>query len=324
MVAAAAAGWALERATLGRVACRFDEPPRPPADSTHRWVRARDGGHLHAVERGRGRPLVLVHGITLDSGLWALQLATLADRYRVIAVDQRGHGRSTAGTAGFGLARLGDDLADLLVGLDLRDALVVGQSMGGMAVMELVGEHPDVTADRVGAVMLLSTNGGVVLPGLDADRAAVAARRLEARLTRSGAAALPWWRFGRGDLGWLLLRGGFGTGADPTHVTLTRAMLAHQQPDHALASGIGLLANDQRAHLATFAGLGLPTMVVVGSRDRLTPPAVARRLADAVPHATLHVVPGGGHHLMLERPDELAALVDELAGRSPVDGAALR
>ena len=64
--------------------------------------------------------------------MWAPQFHQLTDRYRVIAVDLRGHGESAVGSDGLGISRLADDLATLLTALDLRDAVVVGHSMGGM------------------------------------------------------------------------------------------------------------------------------------------------------------------------------------------------
>lgn len=107
--------------------------------------------------RGTGRPLVLLHGITLRADVWAPQFHQLADRYRVIAVDLRGHGTSKAGTAGYGIGRLADDLAALLIGLDLHHAVVVGRSMGGMTVMQFCGAHPDVLAERVDGLVFVAT-----------------------------------------------------------------------------------------------------------------------------------------------------------------------
>ncbi|HWJ96829.1 MAG TPA: alpha/beta fold hydrolase, partial [Acidimicrobiales bacterium] len=107
-----------------------------PAGVIEHEIPTPDGGTVHAIEQGAGRPLVLLHGITLRADVWAPQFHQLTDRYRVIAVDLRGHGTSKAGDAGFGVARLGDDLATLLTELDLHDAVLVGHSMGGMTVMQ--------------------------------------------------------------------------------------------------------------------------------------------------------------------------------------------
>ena len=137
-----------------------------PADVTHRTVPTPDGGELHLIERGEGRPLVLLHGITLRADVWAPQFHQLADRYRVIAVDLRGHGTSTAGTDGYGLPRLATDLATVLETLDLRDAVFVGHSMGGMTIMQFCGDHPDVLDERVAGVVFVATRAHAVVPAL--------------------------------------------------------------------------------------------------------------------------------------------------------------
>ena len=77
------------------------------------------------VERGQGRPLVLLHGVTLQAEAWAPFLHLLGDQFRVIAIDVRGHGLSNPGTEGIGRLRAADDLATLLEQLDLRDAIVI-------------------------------------------------------------------------------------------------------------------------------------------------------------------------------------------------------
>ena len=88
-------------------------PPLPPElfdlpdGIVHHHLPTPDGGVVHAIEKGAGRPIVLLHGITLRSDVWAPQFHQLADRYRVIAVDLRGHGESVAGSSGFGLDPLG-------------------------------------------------------------------------------------------------------------------------------------------------------------------------------------------------------------------------
>ena len=82
----------------------------------------------------------------------------------MIALDLRGHGRSLAGSAGFGLSRLADDLALLLEHLDLEGAVVVGHSMGGMTAMQFAAEHPDVLDQRVDGLVFVATRAHQVLP----------------------------------------------------------------------------------------------------------------------------------------------------------------
>ena len=100
---AAAAAGGIHRAASATKA-RTDPDLDPlydlPPDVQHHEIPATDGGQIHVIERGAGRPLLLIHGITLQAGIWAPQLHELADRYRVLAMDVRGHGRSRAGSAG--------------------------------------------------------------------------------------------------------------------------------------------------------------------------------------------------------------------------------
>ena len=154
-----------------RKARRDRDPPADelfdmPSDVTHRSVPTPDGGSLHVMERGDGRPLMLLHGITLSAEVWAPQLNQLADRYRVIAVDLRGHGQSTAGRDGYGIPRLATDVATVLEALDLDDAVLVGHSMGGMTVMQFCDDHADVLSRRVAGVVFVATRAHAVVPPL--------------------------------------------------------------------------------------------------------------------------------------------------------------
>ncbi|MBX3287294.1 MAG: alpha/beta fold hydrolase, partial [Actinobacteria bacterium] len=118
-IGAAAAG--LYRATHPKEARGLPPAPggrRPPVDDSlldlppgvvHHHLPTPDGGSIHAIELGSGRPLVLLHGVTLRADVWAPQFHQLADRFRVVAVDLRGHGESTAGSAGYGIPRLAED-----------------------------------------------------------------------------------------------------------------------------------------------------------------------------------------------------------------------
>ena len=96
--------------------------------------------------------------------MWGYQLRDLSDRCRVLAVDLRGHGESRAGSAGFGLDLLAEDLRTVLEALDLRDAIVVGHSMGGMTLMQFCADHPDVLDERVAGVVFLATAPVIPVP----------------------------------------------------------------------------------------------------------------------------------------------------------------
>lgn len=280
-----------------------------PADVTHRYVEVRDGGRVHVVERGSGPVVVLLHGAGLAVAVWAYQFRDLADRYRLVALDLRGHGESTSGSEGGTIAAMADDIAEVLTSLELRPALVVGHSMGGMTLLRLARRHPGLIAERVSAVLLLSTASGV-LPAIGpwnrlgplAGKAAVTAGSIA---DRSGLRGLP-----GGDVGRRLARLGFGVGPSTAQLDAALEMMRSAQPGHLAALVPELVAFDERA---IFDDLRIPVTVVVGDRDRLTPPALARELAENLGGARLVVWPGGGHMLMYERRESLDWLIDRLA-----------
>lgn len=288
-----------------------------PPDVVHHRIDTDDGGVVHVVERGSGRPLVLVHGITLAADVWSLQLDALADRHRVLAIDLRGHGQSVPGRDGFrdGVRRLAADVRQAMDALDVEGAVLVGHSLGGMTSLQLVLDaDPAWTARRLAALALVDTSAEPLagLKGARLVRGPVAGSISRALLMveRVGVAAPA-----STDVAWWAARGAFGPDADPVHVAFTEALGAGTALG-TLGGLLGPLASfdvGDRLHL-----IGLPTLVVVGTHDHLTPPRHARRLADAIPGAELVELPRAGHMPMLERPNELARLLTDLADRAAV------
>jgi len=278
-----------------------------PDDLDHRTVDVDDGGRIHIVEAGRGRPIVLLHGVTLSVLTWTYQLRDLSDRYHVIAVDQRGHGVSEHGRGGLTIERMAADVASLVEQLDLRDAIVVGHSMGGFVAQQLALDHPEAAA-RISGLILLSTAAaiGQGVPGWD----------LMMRFFEPGASAvrLSQWRPGgwlpAGDVGMAVTRLSFGSKPSAEHVALAHrmtgsiggAMLAELTP--------GIARFDIRRRLGEIA---VPTLVITGSRDLITPPRLGAAIARGIPGAEFEVVPHGGHMLMLERRDWLNARITAFA-----------
>ena len=264
-----------------------------------------DGGTIHVVSEGSGVPIVLSHGVLLSVRTWIRQLETLPDQgFRVVAFDHRGHGASTVGDTGFSIDNLGDDVRSVVEGLDLRDAVLVGHSMGGIAVQSFLLRHPEVAAERIKGVVLLSTLARVPLSG---PRAA----GLRALIERVGDLAPDSARlFGAKNLGFVVTRIGFGRNPKPSHVELVRQMLSECAFDTRRESPRSLLGLDFSAQLPD---VRIPTLVITGTADVLTPPAEAKRLAELIPSARLELVPGGGHMLMLERTELIDALIADFA-----------
>jgi pimeloyl-ACP methyl ester carboxylesterase len=277
-----------------------------PADVIHHRVDTPDGGTIHAIEKGEGRPLVLLHGITLRSDVWAPQFHQLTDRYRVIAVDLRGHGESAVGADGLGIHRLAQDLATLLSSLDLHDAVLVGHSMGGMTVMQFCGLHPDVLADRVAGLVFLATASHESYgPLIDNTVRSVVARGQA--VVESGRPLPP-----PSKAGMRSVRLVFGDRPSKKAIALVGDMAAELPPAVAVPSFASILEHDAREALRA---TDTPALVVVGTRDILTPVWAGRTLARTLPDAEFVVLPRAGHQLMQERPDEVAELIDAFVAR---------
>jgi pimeloyl-ACP methyl ester carboxylesterase len=304
---------AVGRHVRGVVDPALDDPLDPPEGVTHRTLRTADEGTLHLVEIGSGRPVLLLHGVTLQWWVWSATMRLLAPRFRVIAWDMRGHGRSVAGHDGVSMDAMARDVVHVLEELDLRDAVVVGHSLGGMVLGHFAAHHPDVRDERVGGLLFLATSAASLsVRGLAGGLIA-----LSALLPKVSQAALRsprlTYRWGDTDLSAAMVRGAFGRRATARMVDDVRRMLAECPTQTLAEAGAAIAGHDIREALAAHS---VATTVVVGDEDRLTPPSHARLLAELVPGTELEVLAGVGHQVMQEAPAELADAVDRLAARS--------
>ena len=265
-----------------------------------------DGVPLHVeVDGPQTAPVtvVLAHGWTLDSTTWAPVSSALAGPgVRVVRYDHRGHGRSgAADPASMTLDQLADDLAQVIAETAPTGPLVLGgHSMGGMTLMALAERHPGVVQRAAGIALVATASGGLADTSFGLPQRTVPVlRAVEDRLygtkrwatgSRLGSprALAPAAR-------WLLL----GPDADPDAVRTTVRSLAACRPLTLSGFRPTLAAHERDAALAAFAGI--PTVVLAGSRDRLTPVAAARRIRAALPSASLTIFPEAGHMLPLER-----------------------
>jgi pimeloyl-ACP methyl ester carboxylesterase len=292
-----------------------------------------DGVRLHAEAYGdRSAPitLLMLHGWTLDRHIWHRQVTGLTGAglpVRVVVYDARGHGRSgPARRRTATLGQLGDDLAEVVRAVAPGPVVLAGHSLGGMTIMEYAHRHPDDFAERVAGLVLVSTTAeGVRHTSYGLPQAAARVVRVAEVAGAQVLAYLGTWRPHRmlqlplrPGLRWLL----FGDLADPADVSLTMASVA--STGLCAIGGFRSSIGAQR-RLETLAALPtVPTQVLVGDRDRLTPRACAKAIAGAVPGADLVVCAGAGHMLTLERSAEvtsaLAAVCRAAVTRVPSSG----
>jgi pimeloyl-ACP methyl ester carboxylesterase len=269
-------------------------------------MRTADGVELHVEVDGPATApvtVVLAHGWTLDSATWGpVSRALAGPGARVVRYDHRGHGRSAAvDPASMTLEQLADDLAELVAATAPTGPLVLaGHSMGGMTLMALAERHPDVVARAAGIALVATAAGGLAttsfgLPAATAPLIRRAEERLFGTLALTRATRLGSTRVLTPASRWLLL----GPGADGEAVRITARSFAACRPRTLSGFRPTLAAHERDAALAAFAEI--PTVVLAGSRDRLTPVPASRRIARALPSAELTVFPDAGHMLQLER-----------------------
>jgi pimeloyl-[acyl-carrier protein] methyl ester esterase len=253
---------------------------------------ATDFGTLHYEDAGAGDPVVLVHGWSFASGVFADLAEHLAPTRRVVRPDLRGHGRSSPGP--FALADLAGDLAALADALRLERAVIVGWSLGAQVALAAV---PLLRRRLAGLVLVSATPRFTAGEGWEHGLPAQSVEVLAHRVRRDAGRAVARFRDGAFVEGEL-------DGAARDRVAILAAALP--APDAASArAGLDLLARvDLRAALPA---MDLPVLVVHGERDPICPVAAGRAVAAAVPGARLVEVPGAGHAPFLSRPDAFRA-----------------
>ena len=247
---------------------------------------------LAADVRGDGPALLFIHGFPLDRSLWAHQVAALAG-WRRIAPDLRGLGASQVLETGYSMAAYADDLARLLDRLEIRRAVVAGLSMGGYVAFEMLRRH----RDRVAGLILMDTRA-------EADGA-------EARAAREQMIALARAEGVREVAERMLPRlvGRSTQQTQPHLVEQVREMMA-RAPLPGVVGALGAM-RDRADATPLLPEIAVPTLVVVGQEDEMTPPATARALTEAIPSAAMTVIPGAGHLAPLEAPTAVTRVCAE-------------
>lgn len=257
-------------------------------------------GRLHYVDEGTGDPpVVLLHAFPLTSAMWAPQIAALAPHHRVVAPDLRGFGGSDVPRRreDYSVDAWADDVAALLGALGLERVVLGGLSLGGYVAFAFLRRHREALA----ALVLADTR-----PGADTPEVLVRRNDQQQRLE---AAATP---VEMADRLLQPLVGPTSTRRDEALAT-ARDLLVGARSEGVIGA-LEALKNrpDSTAELAT---VTVPTLVVVGEQDQLSPPEVAEAMANAIPGSRLVVVPDAGHVSNMENPEAFNAALEEFLGR---------
>jgi len=261
--------------------------------------RALKGIVLHVEDLGAadGPVLVFSNSLGTDFRIWNDVVGQLADRFRIVLYDKRGHGLSEAGKPPYRIDDHVADLAALLDDLAIEGAIICGLSVGGLIAQGLYAHRPELisglilcdTAHKIGTAELWNTRmAAIEKSGIASIADGILERWFSRDLRENDPVALAGWR----------------------------AMLTRTPEAGYLGTCAAIRDADfteQARHIA------VPTLCVVGAEDGATPPALVRQTADLIPGARYEVIEGAGHLPCIERPVALARLIEDFAREHGLD-----
>jgi non-heme chloroperoxidase len=258
-----------------------------------------DGTRIFARSAGDGPTIVLAHGYGVTLLEWNLIWDTLRSLgYRVIAFDQRGHGRSTIGSDGLGSAQMAGDYEAVLDHFDVHDAVLIGHSMGGFLAIRAVLDRPKV-APRLRGLVLFASTAGDILVGSPQNRMQVPLIRLGI-MTAVARSPVYSWLFGASLC---------GDSPSPAAIRAFNEVFAAQR-HQTLIPVIEAIA--QESYYDRLGEIKVPTVVICGDKDQTTPRWHSEQLGRRIPNARNVWVPGKGHLLNWEAPESLVEVVQSL------------
>ena len=250
-----------------------------------------NGQTLYWESYGEGEPLILIMGIGYDSTLWGLhQVPFFSEHFKTIVFDNRDAGRSSKATKPYSIADMADDLAGLMIGLDIERTHLLGLSMGGMIAQEFALRYPK----KLEKLVLTGTGAANARSMFDPIA-------IWSYIKTQDTTGL---MFAAQQFIWL-----FSESFNRNHeaVNQTLQMLA-SNPNPVSAEAYQRQAEAYVKHdtLDRLNQVTAPTIVIAGEQDRLTPPWICKEVADAIPNAKYKLIMGEGssHVLPLERPDD--------------------
>jgi esterase len=245
--------------------------------------------------RSGAQDLVLLHGFTGHARSWDAFAESMTDRYRVLALDQRGHGQTTWAPADeYGVADMADDLAAFVTALGLSGFSLLGLSMGGMVAIEYAGRRPEALA----ACVIVDIGPEIVAAGSSRIQAGVRttdvfASRDDAFAAARAANSLPPEAHHRHRSDHALMRTEDGRWT--------------YRYDRALRGSGRLRPRNPEAAWASCANINVPTQIIRGDQSDILSPEIADRMIEVIPDAQLVTVTNSGHSVPLDAPDGFLA-----------------
>lgn len=268
---------------------RPDQPkPAAPSAQPDRQGEFADvnGARIFYQVAGEGRPLLLIHGYPLNAELFAKQREELAREFKVITLDLRGFGKSTAPDSDVSISAYAKDVVGLLDHLKIEKAIIGGHSMGGMTALELYELAPD----RVAGLILIDTTAKpapIVGEHLWRGFAAQAQEKGVESITSALVAEM---------------LTGESRRSDQELVGTLEAMVKAASVNGAVGGGEALAKRPDNTELLS--EIEVPVLILVGIEDTVTPVALSEEMKEAIPNATLKIIDGASHASIIEKPRE--------------------
>jgi pimeloyl-ACP methyl ester carboxylesterase len=315
-------GLAIERALVGHDR-RRDDPEAGERFGRLRGTRhsltSFDGTRLQVEELGSGPCLVFSHGFSLTQDAWHYQRRDLPASFRCVFFDQRGHGRSGGPRDdNYSLQAFAEDLRAVIDWTGESRVVVIAHSLAGMAALQFAASFPEEMGQRLAGLVLVDTTYADALRGMTASLTARGAAQVQRVVITAGfrfigqdpVRANQLRRRGS-DFGYLGTRlFGFGSNPSPSQVAFTDRMLAATDVEVWAKVFPSLINFDLSEVLER---LELPTLIVCGDKDRLTPPAQARHMASKIAESRLLILEDAGHMAFMEEHEVLDAEIADFA-----------
>jgi len=316
-----------EKIAVGRIRLRPDLAAGEPfglVRGKSMTVRADDGLPLHVEVSGpKDAPVTIIfcHGYALNSDVWHYQRAGLPVTARCVFWDQRSHGRSGRSDPELvTIDQLGADLHEVLLATAPGDTpvVLVGHSMGGMTVMALADQHPELFGTKVIGVALIASAAATVDPAtwLPAPLRPAARIAIPSMMTSASrglvVGAVERTRQSARDLAFLSTRRiAFGDPhVSPTVVDFLERIIRSTPIEVIADFYVAVVGHDKQRALTVLGSV--PMLILTGDRDRLVDPALSGAIASAIGSAKLVTIHGAGHALILERPEEVNEAIADL------------
>jgi 3-oxoadipate enol-lactonase len=273
----------------------MSEPRVRDASSFRRVTTPAPGAALTYEDIGSGLPLLFLHAFPLDASMWQSQWSTLMNECRCIAPDLRGFGGSPV-EGPFTMDQYADDVIGLLDLLKIDQAVVAGLSMGGYVALALMRRHPE----RVRALVLADTRAGA-----DTAEGKEKRRDLMALARDAGVAAVAERQ----------VQGLIGKTTRDKHPEIeedVRGLILRATPEGIIGALEAMMERPDSSDLLP--AIGVPTLIIVGDEDVVTPPREARAMHEAIPGSRLETIERAGHLSNMERPSAFNTLLSEFVG----------